>query len=123
MEEKSRVSLFGYSKSRLEVFLNGLAFLIIQVVYEAVILYDQLPVGEDGFQRPILIPMILFIAAYLLTDLAIFGGEGEDGRERRVIYLTEKYGAQRILLWKLSLTLGIIFVSLLFPIYILTIFF
>ena len=127
-KEKSRVNILGYSKSRIEVFINGIAFLAIQVTYEIFHIHNQMPMGwseknYEDLERPILIPTIFFIIAYLLTDHAIFGGEGEGGREKRVNYLAEKHGKGKVLLWKLSLTIAIIFVSLFFPIYLTKLFF
>jgi hypothetical protein len=123
-EEKnddSRVMIFGYSRSRLEVFLNGIVFLIIQISQEVFEIVSQLPENwkeEDlaKVDRPILIPTILFIMSYYLINLAFFGGVKSEK-------LQERFGTSGTLIRKYSLTLTLLAISIFIPIYIIITFF
>jgi hypothetical protein len=63
MENDNRVYILGYSKSRLEVFLNGVVFLLLHSIYEAFYVGMQLPANwtnkeiaeatNDGFNNVI----------------------------------------------------------------------
>ena len=80
-KDSDRVNILGYSKSRLEVFLNGVVFLLLQSVYEALYVGMQLPNNWSNkdfveAERPMLIPIALLIICYILINLSIFGGEG-----------------------------------------------
>ncbi len=119
--DDSRVIILGYSKSRLEVFLNGFLFLIILVAQEVFSIASQLPTNwtqEDlaKVDRPILIPMILFIMSYYLMNLALFGGG-------RLDKLQERVGTGGVFVRKYSLILGIVSINIFVPIYIIITFF
>jgi len=125
MEDKdfddSRVMILGYSKSRLEVFLNGVIFLIIQIAQEVLAVANQLPENwkeEDlsKIDRPFFIPTILFIIAYALMSHALFGGE-------RLENLRKEIGNLGVFLRKLSFLLLLASISALVPVYIILKFF
>ena len=66
IDDDSRIDIFGYSKSRVEVFINGIIFLILQIGHEVFSIVQQLPSDwvEDDFkdiERPFWIPIFLFV--------------------------------------------------------------
>jgi hypothetical protein len=122
VQDEGRVTILGYSKSRLEVFLNGIIFLMLQIGHEVFSVVNQLPSNwthEDleKVDRPIVVPMFLFVISYYLMSVALFGGEG------RMDKMQQKYGTWGIFLRRYSLIFSIILVSLLTPIYIIILFF
>ena len=120
--EDSKVNTFGYVKSRTEVFLNGVLFLLIQIVHEALVIAGQLPEKWNEEQlsdveRPILIPSILLLISYFLINHAIFGGDG------RMDKLQNKYGTFGIFLRKFLMMFSLLLISVTFPIIIILLFF
>ena len=110
----SRVNILGYSKSRLEIFLNGIVFLLLHGIYEAVYVGMQLPDnwGPKDFaevERPMLVPIVLLIICYILINMSIFGGEG------RIEMMQDKYGTFGILLRKLLMYITIVLLASIIP--------
>ena len=88
--DDNRVVVLGYSKSRLEVFINGVIFLILHIVYDTFNMHSLLPNGKwvDGAEpvgevslTSIICSSVLMIISYLLLHLALFGGEGRNGSD------------------------------------------
>jgi len=114
-KDNNRVNILGYSKSRLEIFLNGIVFLLLHGIYEAIYVGMQLPNnwGAKEFsevERPMLIPIVLLIICYILINMSIFGGEG------RIEAMQEKYGTFRILISKLLMYITIALFASIIPI-------
>ncbi len=117
-KDNSKVTIFGHSFQRWEVGLNGLAFLIIQSIYEAIYLAKQLPddwSSEDlvKVDRAFWIPVILLVCSWLMIELAIFGGKENFNK------LIEKNGKFRTYLFKYSLMFLFFSISLYLPLFLL----
>jgi hypothetical protein len=113
-KDDNRVNILGYSKSRLEIFLNGVVFLLLHGIYEAFYVGMQLPTNwvEKDFieaERPMLVPITLLVICYILINLSLFGGEG------RIEKMQEKYGTFGILIRKFIMYLGVIILASIIP--------
>lgn len=120
--DNNRVNILGYSKSRLEVFINGVVFLLLQSIYEAFYVGMQLPNnwGAKEFaevERPMLVPIFLLAICYILINLSIFGGEG------RIEAMQEKYGTFGILTRKILMYMTIILLASIIPVFLIITFF
>lgn len=121
-KDDDRVNILGYSKSRLEVFLNGVVFLFLQGIYEAFYVGMQLPDnwGAKDFaeaERPMLVPIMLLIICYILINLSIFGGEG------RIEKMQDSYGTFGILTRKILMYMTIILLASIIPVLLIITFF
>jgi hypothetical protein len=124
-QDDSRLDILGYSKSRLEIFINGLVFLILHVAYDVFTLYNALPEGfkmEDEIElnipfSSIFVSTVLLFISYLLLNMSLFGGEY---RKKRMLV---KHGALGYIIRIYFLILSLVFVSLFLPLYIITNFF
>lgn len=120
--ERKMVNVFGFTRSRVEVFIHGIIFLLLQIGYEAFGILQQLPenwTDKDFVEadRPFIIPMILFVISYILLRSAVLGNEEhiEDTKKR--------FGKFEIFLRQYSLMIAIVLVSLFSPYLILKTFF
>jgi hypothetical protein len=121
-KDDNRVNILGYSKSRLEIFLNGIVFLLLQSIYEAIYVGMQLPNNwtDKDFadaERPMLVPIMLLVICYILINMSIFGGEG------RIEKMQEKYGTFGILTRKLLMYLILILSASIIPVLLIIAFF
>ncbi len=120
--DDNRVNILGYSKSRLEVFLNGVVFLFLQCIYEAFYVGMQLPSNwsSNDFveaERPVLASIFLLVISYMLINLSIFGGEG------RIEMMQERYGTFGILLRKLTMYTILLILASVLPVLLIITFF
>ncbi len=121
-KDDNRVNILGYSKSRLEIFLNGIVFLLLQSIYEAIYVGTQLPNNwtEKDFsdaERPVLVPIFLLVISYILINMSIFGGEG------RIEAMQENYGTFGILTRKILMYLILILSASIIPLLLIITFF
>lgn len=113
-KDDNRVDILGYSKSRLEIFLNGVVFLLLEGIYEAFYVGMQLPTNWSSkdfaeAERPFLISIVLLVICYILINLSIFGGEG------RIEMMQEKYGTFGIILRKLLMYTVLLILASIIP--------
>ena len=75
---KEELALFGYKKSRLEVFINGLIFLFLKSLHDALEIGLSLPnnwwsnTGEYDINKPDFVSYLLLLISYLFINYAIF---------------------------------------------------
>lgn len=122
MEDKESVILFGREFSKKELLWNGIAFLLIGIAYEVMVVANQLPEGWhenpellENIEIGWIIPFFLFIISYILIDRSIFGKNVSD--------IINKYGFLGYIFRKLSLSLSLIFINLILKSLILIAFF
>ena len=114
-EDSKMVMIFGHLRSRKELFINGIVFLLINCGYSVFNLISQLPEGfrdnpeliESADVNPpsSIITIVLMLCSYILIDRSIFGND--------VGKMVEKYGMFGYFLRKFSLAIGIVSLSLL----------
>jgi len=100
MREKKGVSIFGRFFSNRELFWNGIAFLLIGVIYEALVIGNQLPTNwkEDiesvgDVDSGWFISTMFFVISYLLLDRRFFGSNLEN-----IIKKTGKFIAKKAII-------------------------
>lgn len=121
-KDDSKLNILGYSKSRIEIFLNGVVFLLLQGIYEAFYVGMQLPNNwtEKDFaeaERPMLVPIMLLVICYILINMSIFGGEG------RIEMMQERYGTFGIFIRKSIMYLTLIILASIIPAFLIITFF
>lgn len=71
---KESLTVFGFEKTRLELFIHGLIFLVIKSVYDAVLIGGHLPKNwrEGGIKTEIENPIGIYSYLLLLVSYFIF---------------------------------------------------
>jgi hypothetical protein len=85
LDNKEKISIFGYLMGRREVMINGVVFLTLQVVFDVFSVFKHLP---SNFKEDIsvikeievsganqLVSLFLFVISYILLDAAYFGND------------------------------------------------
>lgn len=91
LDNKEKISIFGYLMGRREVMINGIVFLALQAAFDVFSVFRQLPPGfkenisviqeiEVGGLNQI-VSLFLFVISYILLDAAYFGND----RAKRII--------------------------------------
>ena len=113
-KDNKTATIFGITRSRKELLINGIVFLLINTGFFFFNLYSQLPDGfRDNpelleameYQPPsVIVTIFLTLFGYILIDRGLFGSD--------VKALVEKHGVTGYFLRKIFLMFAIIFVNL-----------
>lgn len=113
LDNKEKISIFGYPMGRREVMINGVIFLLIQSAFDVMSVFRQLPINfrEDlsairevevgGLNQ--MVSLFLFVISYILLDAAYFG----NNRAHKII---QDKGIGKYMMSKV----GILFMMLIF---------
>lgn len=120
-QDDKTAQIFGMRRSRKELLINGIVFILINVGYSIFNLITQLPEGikdnpelldEFSYQpSSLIVTVFLSLIGYILINIGIFGSDIKN--------LIEKYGVLGYFLRKIALILALIFVTLVLEIIIL----
>lgn len=120
-EDNKTAKIFGMVRSRKELVINGIVFMLINAGYHIFSFISQLPYGykdnpellnDIEFEAPpMVLTVFLYLFAYILIDRGLFGSD--------VLKMVDKYGTTGYFLRKIALMLSVIFVSLLLEVIIL----